>query len=191
MFRAAEAWPVNFGFLGKGQCGDARGLLPNRLIAGVCGLKLHEDWGTTPAAIDACLRVADEFDIQVAIHTDTLERSLASSTIPSRPSVGEPFTPITPRARAAATHRTSSRSQRLPNILPSSTNPTRPLTGEHDRRASGHAYGLPSPESAGAGRRRLRRKPDPAGDHRGRRHPTRSGRDQHDVERLAGHGAHR
>ncbi len=62
---------------------------------------------------------------------------------------------------------------------------------EHHRRASGHADGVPSPESAGAGGRRVRRKPHPAGDHRGRRYPARSGRVQHDVERFAGHGPHR
>ena len=74
MFRAAEAWPMNFGFLGKGNA-SAREPLAEQVLAGACGLKLHEDWGTTPAAIDACLRVADEFDVQVAIHTDTLNEA--------------------------------------------------------------------------------------------------------------------
>src|SRR6266481_8913598 len=74
MLQAAEAWPMNFGFLGKGNC-SLPGPLEEQIEAGACGLKLHEDWGTTPAAIDCCLRVADRYDIQVAIHTDTLNES--------------------------------------------------------------------------------------------------------------------
>src|SRR5207245_11445239 len=69
MLEAADAWPMNFGFLGKGNASTGAPLA-EQIRAGACGLKLHEDWGTTPAAIDACLRVADDFDIQVAIHTD-------------------------------------------------------------------------------------------------------------------------
>ena len=71
MFEAAAAWPVNFGFLGKGNASTMDPLV-EQLRAGACGLKLHEDWGTTPAAIDTCLRVADLHDVQVAIHTDTI-----------------------------------------------------------------------------------------------------------------------
>jgi urease alpha subunit len=126
MFRAAEAWPVNFGFLGKGNAAT-REPLAEQVIAGVCGLKLHEDWGTTPAAIDACLRVADEFDIQVAIHTDTLnEAGFVDDTIAAI------------RGRTIHTYHTEGaggghapdiiKIAGLPNILPSSTNPTRPLT---------------------------------------------------------------
>jgi urease subunit alpha len=74
MFQAAEAWPMNFGFLGKGNAGTP-GPLEEQVRAGACGLKLHEDWGTTPAAIDCCLRVADTADVQVAIHTDTLNEA--------------------------------------------------------------------------------------------------------------------
>ena len=74
MFEAAEAWPMNFGFLGKGNTGTP-GPLEEQVRSGACGLKLHEDWGTTPAAIDCCLRVADAFDVQVAIHTDTLNEA--------------------------------------------------------------------------------------------------------------------
>src|SRR5271154_6423362 len=81
MFRAAEAWPMNFGFLGKGNA-SARDPLSEQVLAGACGLKLHEDWGTTPAAIDTCLRAADEYDVQVAIHTDTLnEMGFVEETI--------------------------------------------------------------------------------------------------------------
>src|ERR1700732_4549606 len=74
MLEAADAWPVNFGFLGKGNAGTPEPLA-EQVRAGACGLKLHEDWGTTPAAIDACLRVADEMDVQVAIHTDTINEA--------------------------------------------------------------------------------------------------------------------
>ena len=65
---------MNLGFLGKGNCGTAAPLR-EQVLAGAIGLKLHEDWGTTPAAIDVCLGVADELDVQVAIHTDTLNES--------------------------------------------------------------------------------------------------------------------
>src|SRR5471032_1281096 len=74
MLEAAEAYPMNLGFLGKGNCGTAAPLR-EQVLAGAIGLKLHEDWGTTPAAIDVCLGVADELDVQVAIHTDTLNES--------------------------------------------------------------------------------------------------------------------
>src|SRR5207247_8487391 len=70
MLEAAEAYPINLGFLGKGNCSTPKPLR-EQVLAGAIGLKLHEDWGTTPAAIDTCLGVADELDVQVAIHTDT------------------------------------------------------------------------------------------------------------------------
>src|SRR5512140_2674530 len=74
ILQAAEGLPVNLGFFGKGNASDPRALI-EMVEAGACGLKLHEDWGTTPAAIDTCLRVADEFDIQATLHTDTLNES--------------------------------------------------------------------------------------------------------------------
>src|SRR5579872_1620039 len=74
MLQAAEAFPINLGFLGKGNS-SLPGPLEEQVRAGACGLKLHEDWGTTPAAIDACLAVADRLDVQVAIHTDTLNEA--------------------------------------------------------------------------------------------------------------------
>ncbi|GHO85107.1 hypothetical protein KSZ_31130 [Dictyobacter formicarum] len=74
MLQAAEHWPVNFGFLGKGNTSTSEPL-EEQVLAGACGLKLHEDWGTTPAAIDACLKIADQYDIQVAIHTDTINEA--------------------------------------------------------------------------------------------------------------------
>ena len=126
MLQAVEAWPLNFGFLGKGNAAVTPPLA-EQLAAGACGLKLHEDWGTTPAAIDACLRVADEFDVQVAIHTDTLnEAGFVEDTIAAI------------RERTIHTYHTEGaggghapdimRIAGYPYILPSSTNPTRPYT---------------------------------------------------------------
>ncbi|HTD16542.1 MAG TPA: urease subunit alpha, partial [Chthoniobacterales bacterium] len=74
MLQAAEGYPINLGFLGKGNASQAEPLR-EQIAAGAIGLKLHEDWGTTPAAIDTCLSVADETDTQVALHTDTLNES--------------------------------------------------------------------------------------------------------------------
>jgi urease subunit alpha len=126
MLEAAEAFPMNLGFLGKGNAS----LLPplvEQVEAGAIGLKLHEDWGTTPAAIDAALKVADKMDVQVAIHTDTLNES--------------GFVETTLRAiggRTIHTYHTEGaggghapdiiKACGEPNVLPSSTNPTRPYT---------------------------------------------------------------
>jgi urease subunit alpha len=126
MLEAAEHWPVNFGFLGKGNAATLPPLL-EQIEAGACGLKLHEDWGTTPAAIDACLQAADQYDVQVAIHTDTInEAGFVEDTIGAI------------KGRAIHTYHTEGaggghapdiiRIASLPNILPSSTNPTRPFT---------------------------------------------------------------
>jgi hypothetical protein len=98
---------MNFGLLGKGNASLPEPL-EEQINAGAMGLKLHEDWGTTPAAIDNCLAVADRFDVQVAIHTDTLNEA-ASSRTRSRPSRAAPSIPITPKAPAAAMRPTSSR----------------------------------------------------------------------------------
>ncbi len=126
MLEAAEAFPVNLGFLGKGNCSSPEPLR-EQVRAGVIGLKLHEDWGTTPAAIDTCLTVADEFDIQVAIHTDTLnEAGFVESTLAAF------------KGRTIHTYHSEGaggghapdiiRVCGEPNVLPSSTNPTRPFT---------------------------------------------------------------
>jgi urease subunit alpha len=126
MFRAAEAWPMNFGFLGKGNA-SAHDPLSEQILAGACGLKLHEDWGTTPAAIDACLRVADEFDVQVAIHTDTLnEAGFVDDTIAAI--AGRTIHTYHTEGAGGGHAPDIIKIAGLPNILPSSTNPTRPLT---------------------------------------------------------------
>jgi urease subunit alpha len=126
MLRAAEAWPMNFGFLGKGNAAT-REPLAEQIHAGACGLKLHEDWGTTPAVIDVSLRVADEYDVQVAIHTDTLnEAGFVDDTIAA---IGGRTIHTYHTEGAGGGHAPDIiKVAGLPNILPSSTNPTRPLT---------------------------------------------------------------
>lgn len=126
MIEAAEEYPMNLGFLGKGNSHNAEAL-KDQIRAGAIGLKLHEDWGTTPSAIDVCLGVADEMDVQVAIHTDTLNESgfledtlkaIAGRTIHAYHAEGAGGGHA-PDILAICSH---------PNVLPSSTNPTRPYT---------------------------------------------------------------
>jgi urease subunit alpha len=126
MLQAAEAWPMNFGFLGKGNAA-AKAPLAEQIEAGACGLKLHEDWGTTPAAIDACLKVADEFDVQVAIHTDTInEAGFLEATVAAIG--GRPIHTYHTEGAGGGHAPDIIRIASFPNILPSSTNPTRPFT---------------------------------------------------------------
>ncbi len=126
MLRAADGLPMNLGFMGKGNASLPEAL-DEQVIAGAMGLKLHEDWGTTPAAIDNCLNVADRFDVQVSIHTDTLnesgfvEHTLAAfkdRTIHTFHTEGAGGGHAPDIIKACG----------LPNVLPSSTNPTRPYT---------------------------------------------------------------
>lgn len=126
MLQSTDAMAMNFGFLGKGN-GSLPKPLEDQLEAGACGLKLHEDWGTTPASIDNCLSVADKYDVQVAIHTDTLNESgFVDDTLAAF------------KDRVIHTYHTEGaggghapdiiRACAYPNVLPSSTNPTRPYT---------------------------------------------------------------
>ncbi|MDR1947697.1 MAG: urease subunit alpha [Desulfovibrio sp.] len=126
MIMATNAMPMNFGFLGKGNSSTPEALR-EQIEAGACGLKLHEDWGTTPAAIDVCLGVAEDYDVQVAIHTDTLNESgFVEDTLAAF------------KGRTIHTYHTEGaggghapdiiKACSLPNVLPSSTNPTRPYT---------------------------------------------------------------
>ncbi|HEY9848142.1 MAG TPA: urease subunit alpha [Leptolyngbyaceae cyanobacterium] len=126
MLQAADAFPINLGFLGKGNSSQPQAL-EEQVLAGAMGLKLHEDWGTTPAAIDTCLTVADNYDVQVAIHTDTLnEAGFVEATIAAF------------KGRTIHTYHTEGAGGgHAPdiikvcgeaNVLPSSTNPTRPYT---------------------------------------------------------------
>jgi len=126
MLQAAEGFPMNLGFFGKGNTSKPAGI-KEQVEAGACGLKLHEDWGTTPAAIDNCLTVADRMDVQVAIHTDTLNESGFVET-----------TRAAFKGRAIATfHTEGAGGGHAPdiirlcgekNVMPSSTNPTMPYT---------------------------------------------------------------
>ena len=126
MLEAADAFPMNLGFLGKGNASLPEALR-EQIEAGAMGLKLHEDWGTTPAAIDCCLTVADEMDVQVAIHSDTLNESgFVEATLGAF------------KGRTIHTFHTEGaggghapdiiKAAGLPNVLPSSTNPTMPYT---------------------------------------------------------------
>jgi urease subunit alpha len=126
MLQAADAFPMNIGFTGKGNVSLPEPLI-EQIKAGAIGLKLHEDWGTTPAAIDNCLSVADQYDVQVAIHTDTLNESgFVETTLAAF------------KGRTIHTYHTEGaggghapdiiKACGLPNVLPSSTNPTRPFT---------------------------------------------------------------
>ena len=126
MLQAADGLPVNIGFLGKGNCSSYLPLA-EQIEAGAIGLKLHEDWGTTPASINNCLSVAEDFDVQVAIHTDTLNESgFVEDTIRAL------------KNRVIHTYHTEGaggghapdiiKACGLANVLPSSTNPTRPYT---------------------------------------------------------------
>ena len=126
MLQATDAIPMNFGFTGKGNSSKPEGL-GEQILAGAVGLKLHEDWGTTPAAIDCCLTIADEHDIQVTIHTDTLNESCAvehsiaafkGRTIHTYHSEGAGGGHAPDIIKVCAE----------PNVIPSSTNPTRPFT---------------------------------------------------------------
>jgi len=127
MLQAADAFPMNLGIFGKGNASQAAGLV-EQIEAGACGLKLHEDWGATPAAIDCCLSVADDMDVQVAIHTDSLNESgFVENTIAAF------------KGRAIHTFHTEGAGGGHapdiikvcgePNVIPASTTPTRPYTG--------------------------------------------------------------
>jgi urease subunit alpha len=126
MLQATDALPLNFGFTGKGNSAKPQGLA-EQIVAGAVGLKLHEDWGTTPAAIDCCLDIADQHDVQVTIHTDTLNESgFVEESVAAF------------KGRTIHTYHTEGAGGghapdiikvcSEPNVIPSSTNPTRPFT---------------------------------------------------------------
>ena len=126
MLQAAEAWPMNLGFFGKGNSSRPEALA-EQVRAGACGLKLHEDWGSTPAAIDCCLGVADAMDIQAILHSDTLnEAGFVESTIAAFK--GRTIHAFHTEGAGGGHAPDIIRVCGLPNVLPSSTNPTRPYT---------------------------------------------------------------
>jgi urease subunit alpha len=126
MLKAADEYPMNLGFMGKGNCSDEAPII-EQIKAGAMGMKIHEDFGSTPAAINHCLNAADEYDIQVAIHTDTLNEggcvedtldAIGGRTIHTFHTEGAGGGHAPDIIKAAA----------FPNVLPSSTNPTMPFT---------------------------------------------------------------
>jgi urease subunit alpha len=126
ILEAAEGLPVNLGFFGKGNASQPKALV-EMIDAGACGLKLHEDWGTTPAAIDCCLTVAEEHDIQVAIHTDTLNESgFVEDTVAAFK--GRNIHAFHTEGAGGGHAPDIIKLAGLANVLPSSTNPTRPFT---------------------------------------------------------------
>ena len=126
MLQAAEGLPINLGFYGKGNA-STPAALEEQIRAGACGLKLHEDWGTTPAAIDCCLTVADKYDVQVCIHSDTLnEAGFVEDTI--RAIGGRTIHTFHTEGAGGGHAPDIIRICGEPNVLPSSTNPTRPYT---------------------------------------------------------------
>ena len=126
MLQAMDACPVNLALAGKGNA-SRRGPLEEMVRAGACALKLHEDWGTTPASIDACLRVADDMDVQVMIHTDTLNESgFVEDTIAAI--AGRTIHAFHTEGAGGGHAPDIIKVCGLPNVIPSSTNPTRPYT---------------------------------------------------------------
>ncbi len=126
MLKATEAYPLNFGFLGKGNASKPEGLR-EQAEAGALGFKLHEDWGTTPAAIDQCLSIAEEYDVQVCIHTDTLNESgfVETSTAAFK---GRTIHSYHTEGAGGGHAPDIIKICGEPNVIPSSTNPTRPFT---------------------------------------------------------------
>ena len=126
MLQAAESFPMNLGFFGKGNASQPKAL-EEMVLAGACGLKLHEDWGTTPAAIDCCLSVCDALDVQATLHTDTLNESgFVESTIAAFK--GRTIHAFHTEGAGGGHAPDIIKVAGLPNVLPSSTNPTRPYT---------------------------------------------------------------
>jgi urease subunit alpha len=126
MIEAADEFPMNLGFAGKGNASRPEALV-EMVEAGACALKLHEDWGTTPAAIDCCLSVADDYDVQVMLHSDTLNESgFVEDTI--KAFKGRTIHAFHTEGAGGGHAPDIIRVAELPNVLPSSTNPTRPFT---------------------------------------------------------------
>ena len=126
MIEAADSFPMNLAFAGKGNAALPAGLI-EQIEAGACSLKLHEDWGTTPAAIDCCLSVADDYDVQVMIHTDTLNESgYVEDTVAAFK--GRTIHAFHTEGAGGGHAPDIMKVAGLPNVIPSSTNPTRPFT---------------------------------------------------------------
>ena len=189
MLQATDALPMNIGLTGKGNTSLPEGLV-EQIRAGAIGLKLHEDWGTTPAAIDCCLTVAERrrragHDPHRHAERVGLRRRL------DRGVQGPHDSHVSHRGRRrrarARHHPRLRRAERPPEL----DEPDASVHGQHARRAPRHADGLPSPRPEHPRGRRVRREPHPRRDDRGRGRPARPRRDQHDVERQPGDGPRR
>ena len=160
ILQAAEGIPVNLGFFGKGNASEPKALV-EMVESGACGLKLHEDWGTTPAAIDCCLSVAEQLDIAVAIHTDTLNESgFVEDTIAAFK--GRNIHAFHTEGAGGGHAPNIIKLYGLPNVLPSSTNPTRPITintidEHHDMLMVCHHLDPRIPEDVAFAESRIRR----------------------------------
>ena len=186
MIQSFDAFPVNLGISGKGNASRPAALV-EMINAGACALKLHEDWGTTPAAINNCLSVADDHDVQVMIHSDTLNEF--GFRRGHRQGLQGPHHSRLPhrrrRRRPCARHHQDCRPEERAAVFDQSDPAVHP---QHHRRASGHADGVPPSRSLDCRGSGVRGKPHPQGNHRGRRHPARSRRALDDVVGFAGHG---
>ena len=189
MIEAADSFPMNLGFAGKGNA-SLPGALHEMVLAGACALKLHEDWGTTPAAIDNCLyrrRRARRAGDDPLRHAERVglcrghDRGLQGPHHPRLPHRGR-------GRRPCAGHHEGGGARQCAALLHQSH---AAVHQEHARRTSRHADGLPSPVAVDPGRPRLRRKPHPQGDDRGGGHPPRSRRAFDDVVGQPGHGPRR
>ena len=189
MIQSFDAFPVNLGISGKGNASRPASLV-EMIKGGACALKLHEDWGTTPAAIDNCLSVADDHDIQVMLHSDTLNKSgFVEDTI--KAFKGRTIHAFHTEGAGGGHAPDIIKIAGLKNVLPSSTNPTRPFTrntiDEHlDMLMVCHHLDPSIAEDLG-----FCRESDSQRDNRGRRHPSRSWRAVDDVFGLAGDGSPR
>ena len=186
MIQAADAFPVNLGFAGKGNA-SRPAALEEMIKGGACALKLHEDWGTTPAAIDCCLAVADDYDVQVMIHTDTLDESgFVEDTI--KAFKGRTIHALHTEGAGGGHAPDIIKIAGLKNVLPSSTDPTRPYTrntiDEHlDMLMVCHRLRPVDCRESG-----VCRKPHPQGDDRRRGYPARHRRAVDDVVELQAMG---
>ena len=187
MIQAADAFPVNLGFAGKGNA-SLPAALEEMVKGGACALKLHEDWGTTPAAIDCSLSVADAYDVQVMIHTDTLnefglrrgyDRGVQGPHHSCVPHRGR-------RRRTCAGYHQACGPQKRAAVIDQSDAAVHP---QHHRRTSRHADGVSPSRSLDCGRPGICRKPHPQGDDRRRGYPARHRRDFDDVVGFPSNGA--
>ena len=172
MLQAAEALPMNLGFFGKGNASLPQALI-EQIEAGACGLKLHEDWGTTPAAIDNCLAVGRPLRRAGGDPHRHAQRKRLRRGSRSPPSRAAPSMRFHTEGAGGGHAPDIIRVCGEPNVLPSSHQPDAALHRQHPRRASRHADGVPPPRRKHRRGRGLRRKPHPQGDDRRRGHPAR------------------